>query len=136
MLGDNGQGPEDCRALSDVLGRIGDRWTILIVGLLGAGPKRFNEIRRTIDGISQRMLTLTLRALERDGLVIRTQYPTNPPAVEYALTKRGKSLLGPLTTLAEWGRDHRVEIEQSRVVFDQEQAERTRALPRISLRVR
>lgn len=80
---------------------------------------RFNQIRRTMDGISQRMLTLTLRGLERDGLVTRTQYPTNPPSVEYALTARGRLLLVPLTALAQWAQEHRVEIELSRQIFDE-----------------
>lgn len=124
MLRDNGHEPEDCRALTDILARIGDRWTILIIGLLGAGPLRFNEIRRTIEGISQRMLTLTLRGLERDGLVSRTQHATIPPAVEYALTERGKSLLAPVIALASWGREHRIAIEQSRLAFDEQRAEK------------
>ena len=71
--------PGDCRAISEVLARIGDKWTVLVVNLLGSGPKRFSEIKREVGGISQRMLTLTLRALERDGLVTRTVHPTVPP---------------------------------------------------------
>lgn len=126
MLRD-GQAPEDCRALSDVLGRIGDRWTILLIGLLGEGPMRFNEIRRTIEGISQRMLTLTLRGLERDGFIVRTEQPTHPPTVEYRLSELGLSLLGPLTTLAQWGREHRGDIERSRERFVQLQEERAQA---------
>src|SRR5712671_5927954 len=85
--------PEDCRAVSDVLARIGDKWTVLVVGVLGDGPKRFNEIGRALGSISQRMLTLTLRALERDGLVTRTDSLTAPPRVDYELTRRGHSLL-------------------------------------------
>jgi DNA-binding HxlR family transcriptional regulator len=88
--------PEDCRAVSEVLARVGDKWTVLVVTVLGAGPKRFNEIRRALGSISQRMLTLTLRALERDGLVVRTVFPTVPPKVEYELTKLGHSLLEPV----------------------------------------
>jgi DNA-binding HxlR family transcriptional regulator len=80
---------EDCRALSSILARVGDKWTVLIVVLLGDGPKRFNEIKRMVGGISQRMLTFTLRALERDGLVKRTVFPTTPPRVDYELTKLG-----------------------------------------------
>ncbi len=81
--------PEDCHAISEILARIGDKWTLLVVELLADGPMRFNEIRRTIGNISQRMLTLTVRGLERDGLVTRTVYPTIPPRVEYELTKVG-----------------------------------------------
>jgi DNA-binding HxlR family transcriptional regulator len=114
MLDHPDYGPEDCQALSDVLARVGDRWTILTVGMLAGGPRRFNEMRRAIDGITQRMLTLTLRALERDGLVIRTPYPTLPISVEYALSARGSSLLIPLIALAEWAREHRHGIEHSR----------------------
>src|SRR6476619_4655138 len=87
--------PEDCRAVSEVLARVGDKWTILVVSELGGGTKRFSEVRRALGSISQRMLTLTLRALERDGLVKRTVFPTVPPRVEYELTKLGRSLLEP-----------------------------------------
>src|ERR1700738_2993782 len=85
---------EDCRALSSILALVGDKWTVLIVVLLGDGPKRFNEIKRMVGGISQRMLTFTLRGLERDGLVTRTVFPTAPPRVDYALTKLGRHLVG------------------------------------------
>jgi DNA-binding HxlR family transcriptional regulator len=85
-------GSEDCRAVSSVLARVGDKWSVLIIVLLGDGPKRFNEIKRMVGGISQRMLTLTLRGLERDGLVTRTQFPTIPPRVDYELTQLGRSL--------------------------------------------
>ena len=83
---------EDCRDLSSILARVGDKWTVLIVALLGDGPKRFNEIKRMVGGISQRMLTLTLRGLERDGIVKRTIFATIPPRVEYELTELGRSL--------------------------------------------
>src|SRR5580692_12495943 len=83
--------PEDCRAVSEVLAQIGDKWTVLVVTVLGDGPKRFNEVRRALGSISQRMLTLTLRGLERDGLVTRTVFPTIPPRVDYELTKLGRS---------------------------------------------
>ena len=86
--------PADCRAISDVLARVGDKWSVLVVTRLGPGPMRFNELRRSIGGISQRMLTLTLRGLERDGLVTRTVFPTIPPRVDYALTPLGRDLLG------------------------------------------
>src|SRR5947209_14551566 len=91
--------PEDCRAVSEVLSRVGDKWTVLVVSTLGDGPKRFNELRRALGSISQRMLTLTLRGLERDGLVTRTVFPTIPPRVEYELTRLGRSLLKPVSTL-------------------------------------
>ena len=91
---------EDCRAVSEVLARVGDKWTVLVVSALGEGPKRFNEIRRALGSISQRMLTLTLRGLERDGLVTRTVFPTIPPRVDYELTKLGRSLLKPVKASA------------------------------------
>jgi len=110
--------PEDCRAVSEVLSRVGDKWTVLVVGVLGPGPKRFNEIRRALGSISQRMLTLTLRGLERDGLVTRTVYPTIPPRVDYALTALGHSLLDPVSVLGLWARRHRAEIETARHQYD------------------
>ncbi len=79
----------DCRAVNGVLARVGDKWSVLIIGLLGDGPKRFNEMKRMVGGISQRMLTLTVRGLERDGLLTRTIFPTIPPRVDYELTKLG-----------------------------------------------
>jgi len=88
--------PGDCRAVGDVLARVGDKWSILVVSRLGEGALRFNELRRSIGGISQRMLTLTLRGLERDGLVTRTVFPTIPPRVDYALTPLGRDLLDPV----------------------------------------
>jgi DNA-binding HxlR family transcriptional regulator len=108
----------DCRAVSTVLARIGDKWSVLIVALLGDGPKRFNEIKRLVGGISQRMLTLTLRGLERDGLVTRTVYPTVPPRVEYELTELGRSLRAPVEALSLWARANQGEIEQARRRFD------------------
>jgi DNA-binding HxlR family transcriptional regulator len=109
---------EDCRAVSEVLARVGDKWTVLVVSLLGDGPKRFNEIRRGLGSISQRMLTLTLRALERDGLVTRTVYPTIPPRVDYELTTLGHSLLEPVSGLGLWARQNRSAIETARRRFD------------------
>ena len=94
--------PPDCRAISDLLGRIGDKWSVLVVARLGEGPLRFNELRRSIGGISQRMLTLTLRGLERDGLITRTVFPTIPPRVDYALTPLGRDLLNPVSALSSW----------------------------------
>ena len=110
--------PEDCRAVSEILARVGDKWTVLVVGELGAGPKRFSEIRRALGSISQRMLTLTLRSLERDGLVTRTVFPTIPPRVDYELTKLGQSLLKPVNGLALWARQNRPAIEDARQRFD------------------
>jgi DNA-binding HxlR family transcriptional regulator len=110
--------PEDCRAVSEVLERVGDKWTVLVVSTLGDGPKRFNELRRSIASISQRMLTLTLRGLERDGLVTRTVYPTIPPRVDYELTELGHSLLAPVGALGTWARQNRLKIQQARAKFD------------------
>jgi DNA-binding HxlR family transcriptional regulator len=110
--------PAECRAVSDVLQRIGDKWTVLVVGELGRGPKRFNEIRRSLGSISQRMLTLTLRGLERDGLVTRTVFPTVPPRVDYELTKLGRSLLQPVNAMGLWARQNQEAIEQARARFD------------------
>ena len=110
--------PEDCRAVSEVLSRVGDKWTILVVGELGQGQKRFNEIRRALGSISQRMLTLTLRGLERDGLVTRTVFPTVPPRVDYELTKLGRSLLEPVSGIGLWARQNRERIQEARRRFD------------------
>src|SRR5258708_37642273 len=110
--------PEDCRAVSEILARVGDKWTVLVVGVLGDGPKRFSEIRRALGSISQRMLTLTLRGLERDGLVTRTVFPTIPPRVDYELTKLGRSLLKPVNGLRLWARQHRAAIADARRRFD------------------
>ena len=112
------QVPEDCRAVSEVLARVGDKWTVLVVGMLGDGPKRFNELRRSLGSISQRMLTLTLRGLERDGLVTRTVFPTIPPRVDYALTRLGRSLLDPVSALGLWARQNRSAIAAARRRFD------------------
>jgi DNA-binding HxlR family transcriptional regulator len=108
----------DCLAAREVLSRVGDKWSVFIIALLGDGTKRFSEIKRTIEGISQRMLTLTLRALERDGLVMRTVFPTIPPRVDYALTPLGATLLEPVRALAAWAQLHRQEIQDARDRFD------------------
>ena len=110
--------PEECGAISEILSRIGDKWTVLVVNMLGDGPRRFSQIRRDIGGISQRMLTLTLRGLERDGLVTRTVYPTVPPRVDYELTDLGRTLLGPIVTIASWARENRAEIDAARQAYD------------------
>src|SRR6266487_3606077 len=110
--------PEDCRAVSEVLARVGDKWTVLVVSRLGDGPKRFNELRRSLGSISQRMLTLTLRGLERDGLITRTVFPSIPPRVDYELTKLGHSLLAPVSRLGMWARKNRTAIQEARRRFD------------------
>jgi DNA-binding HxlR family transcriptional regulator len=108
----------DCRAISGVLARIGDKWSVLIVSRLGARPMRFNELKREIGGISQRMLTLTLRGLERDGLITRTIFPTIPPRVDYELTALGRSLLEPVMGLSAWALRNIGKIETARAKFD------------------
>lgn len=110
--------PGDCRAISDVLARVGDKWSVLVVTRLGDGPKRFNELKRSIGGISQRMLTLTLRGLERDGLVTRTIFPTIPPRVDYALTPLGRDLLQPVSALGAWAIRNQAKIAHAREAFD------------------
>ena len=121
---------EDCRAVSEVLARVGDKWTVLVVSTLGDGPKRFNELRRALGSISQRMLTLTLRGLERDGLVTRTVYPTIPPRVEYELTELGRTLLVTVYALAEWADRNRAAIQASRDRYDARENRRARAAGR------
>ena len=118
--------PEDCRAVSEVLERVGDKWTVLAVNTLGTGPKRFNELRRSIASISQRMLTLTLRGLERDGLVTRTVFPTVPPRVDYELTELGRSLLTPVGALGTWALQNRPRIQAARLRFDAKTGDRRR----------
>jgi len=110
--------PTACRAISEVLARVGDKWSVLVVTLLGEGPRRFNELRRAIGGISQRMLTLTLRGLERDGLVTRTVFPTVPPRVDYALTPLGRDLLEPVSALGAWALRNQGKIARARERFD------------------
>jgi DNA-binding HxlR family transcriptional regulator len=118
---------ESCPAVRDVLNRVGDKWSVQIVALLGDGSMRFSELRRSIEGISQRMLTLTLRGLERDGLITRTVFPEIPPRVDYALTRLGSTLLEPLTALAEWASEYRTSIQEAREKFDGRQAKMKRA---------
>lgn len=109
---------ERCPAVREVLNRVGDKWSVQIVDLLGDGPMRFSELRRSIEGISQRMLTLTLRGLERDGLVTRTVFPEIPPRVDYELTRLGRTLLEPIQGLAEWAGKYRTNIQEARARFD------------------
>ena len=107
-----------CRTISTLLSRIGDKWTVLVGQTLGEGSKRFNELRREIPSVSQRMLTLTLRNLERDGLVSRTVTPTIPPRVDYELTPLGQSLQKPICGLATWAMDNVEAIHESQARFD------------------
>ena len=105
--------------IRDVLDRLSDKWSLLIVELLGAGTLRFNELRRAVDDISQRMLTLTLRRLERDGLITRTVHAVVPPQVEYALTPLGATLLDAIAPLVTWTRVHREQITAARSTYDE-----------------
>lgn len=110
--------PAHCHTVTEILSRVGDKWSVQVVVQLGEGPKRFNELRRMVSGISQRMLTLTLRGLERDGLVTRTVYPTIPPRVDYQLTELGCSLLKTVRALGIWAIENRDEILEARQRFD------------------
>ncbi|KUJ36596.1 HxlR family transcriptional regulator [Streptomyces albus subsp. albus] len=110
-------GPDTCQ-LREVLDRVGDKWSVLIMAILGHGSRRYSELRRDIDGISQRMLTLTLRSLERDGLITRTVTPTTPPRVDYALTPIGQTLSTEVSSLIDWAERHREYIAVSRQVYD------------------
>src|SRR6218665_1259650 len=109
---------ETCNAMGDILNRIGDKWSVMIVGYLARKTMRFNELRHAIGGISQRMLTLTLRNLERDGLVTRTVYPEIPPRVEYQLTELGRTLTEPLDALWDWAAKHQTEVSEARMIYD------------------
>ena len=122
-----------CPTVSEMLSRLGDKWTVLVIMMLGSGPKRFGELKRNVVGISQRMLTLTLRALERDGLVSRTVHPTTPPAVEYALTELGTSFSEPIVGLGSWVFNHHEQIHAARADFDARKAEDEREKAKISL---
>lgn len=115
--------PDACPAVREVLNRVGDKWSVLVVSLLGEGPKRFGELRRATEGISQRMLTLTLRGLERDGLVTRTVEATIPPKVEYELTELGRTLLKPVHALAQWALDNRMRIHEAQGRYDAQNAD-------------
>lgn len=106
-----------CRALGAVLDRIADKWAIMAVGALSHGPMRFNAMVRLIGGVSQRMMTLTLRNLEKDGLVTRTIYPTIPPRVDYELTPLGRTLIEPLKVMSDWAQVHLPEIEAAQRAY-------------------
>ncbi|WP_232816443.1 winged helix-turn-helix transcriptional regulator [Paracoccus zhejiangensis] len=122
MLPDPTDGPDHmldaCRPVRLTLSRIGDKWSVLIVMALCGGPRRFNELKRAIDGISQRMLTLTLRGMERDGLISRTVHPTTPPRVEYALTDLGRTLREPIEALGQWAVENESRIRAAQERFD------------------
>lgn len=107
-----------CAAVAPVLARVGDKWSVLIVRALGPGPRRFNDLKRDVGTISQRMLSLTLRGLERDGLVTRTVFPTVPPRVDYALTVLGRSLWEPVEALGAWAQRHHPEIAAAQRRYD------------------
>jgi DNA-binding HxlR family transcriptional regulator len=116
---DSSYDPAKCQTVSEMLARLGDKWTVLVIMMLGDGPQRFSDLKRSVVGISQRMLTLTLRALERDGLVARTVHPTVPPKVEYALTELGCSFGEPIRAMGGWVfRNHDL-IQKARTEFDE-----------------
>jgi DNA-binding HxlR family transcriptional regulator len=108
----------DCRGVSEILSRVGDKWTVLVVKALRGQPRRFNDIKRHVGGISQQMLTRTLKALERDGMVERTVRATTPPQVDYALTALGRSLSEPLLQLGQWAVAHLATIHGNRLRYD------------------
>lgn len=120
---------EECPKISQVLARIGEKWSVLIIIMLSARTRRFSELKRSIGGVSQRMLTLSLRGLERDGLVKRTVFPVVPPRVEYELTPLGRSLHAPVSALGEWARAHLTEIDAARAAFDHKEALATEKAP-------
>ncbi|MBB6346124.1 winged helix-turn-helix transcriptional regulator [Nonomuraea muscovyensis] len=128
-----GEGHPTCQ-LRDILDRVGDKWSVLVMNLLGGGPKRYSELQRAIDGISQRMLTLTLRSLERDGLVERTVAPTSPPRVDYALTPVGQTLSAQVSGLISWAEQHRAYVAASRLRYDESSATgpRSGGVPRLA----
>jgi len=109
--------PSSCRA-REVLQRVGDKWSMLVIDLLGQSTKRFSELHRSIDGITSRMLTVTLRGLERDGIVIRTIHPVIPPRVDYELTAMGRTLLDTIGQLVSWADSHLPEIDAARAAYD------------------
>ena len=109
----------DCRPVAEILSRIGDKWSVMLVMELHGGTRRFSELRRTLHGISQKMLTTSLRGLERDGFVTRTIHPTIPPKVEYRLTDLGRELAVPVRALGEWAMQNRARVLAARERFDQ-----------------
>jgi len=117
----------NCAPVREILDRVGDKWSLYIIAKLYDGPLRFNEIKREVDGISQRMLTLTLRSLERDGLLTRTVFPTAPARVQYELTALGRSLRDPIVGLMSWAIDNRSRMERARASYDQQAQTKTAA---------
>ncbi len=113
----NGDVMNGCR-IREILGRVGDKWSLQVIFHLGDGPQRFTGLKRSIDGVSQRMLTVTLRGLERDGIVTRTMYPVIPPRVEYALTPLGGTLLDAAGILVSWADAHLAEVDAARAAYD------------------
>lgn len=118
MRDGDGEQAAICGSMADILNRIGDKWSVMVVGRLTKKTMRFNELRHSIGGISQRMLTLTLRNLERDGLVTRTVFPEIPPRVEYQLTELGRTLTDPLDTLWNWAAQHGEDVRTARETYD------------------
>ena len=114
----DGSDPDECRIVRETFDRVGDKWSLLVIAILSRGPRRFTALREVTAGISQRMLTVTLRSLERDGLVDRTVFPEIPPRVEYALTPLGESLTGPVTALADWAVTSHDRIRASQDAYD------------------
>jgi DNA-binding HxlR family transcriptional regulator len=109
--------PSRCR-VREILERVGDKWSLQVIFYLGDGPRRFTALRRGIDGISQRMLTVTLRGLERDGIISRTMYPVMPPRVDYELTPMGGTLLDAVGAIIEWADQHLAEVDAARQAYD------------------
>ena len=110
--------PSECQRVGQVLARVGDKWTVLVINELGDGAKRFNQLKRDIAGVSQRMLTLTLKNLERDGLVTRTVTPSVPPRVDYELTELGRSMVEPVRALGQWAQAHIPQMDEARRRYD------------------
>lgn len=119
--GGKGDVLSECRRVTPVIARIGDKWTVLVIVVLRNGPHRFNELKRCIDGISQQMLTRTLKALERDGMVTRTTFPTTPPQVQYELSELGRSLSVPVLALGKWAHENLHAIDSAQRCYDKKQ---------------
>lgn len=119
----------DCQKVSQVLARVGEKWSVLIIMFLAAEPRRFTEIKRAINGVSQRMLTVCLRGLERDGLIKRTVFAVMPPHVEYELTPLGHSLTTPVIALGNWASSHISEIDAARVAYDAQEGVKNSKTP-------
>lgn len=118
---------DHCVAAREVLNRVGDKWSVYVVASLSRGPVRFNALKRMIDGISQRMLTFTLKSLEQDGIVTRTVYPTVPARVDYELTELGRTLLVPVSALVRWAEKHRPDIDAARAKYQRRTVNRASA---------